>query len=237
VLDSSLEGAGLFNKVAVAAREPAQPENDWHRRATARAGVDDGKLHRAAEHRACVLVPARGRCTVRVSRGGVERCQVSALCLLWCCMSAPHCDRLLSAHSLVHAGAKRLLALLHSRHPVDPLQSHELGQWRKRGTVGHAHCACTQCYITLHHVALHHATSCRKARRQRYITLHHATSRSVTSRNHAERHAGTHKRVRPHADACAALFVGARCSIRWRTTSGAPLLALHLAPPTLNPEP
>jgi hypothetical protein len=170
-------------------------------------------------------------------RGGVERCQVSALCLLWCCMSAPHCDRLLSAHSLVHAGAKRLLALLHSRHPVDPLQSHELGQWRKRGTVGHAHCACTQCYITLHHVALHHATSCRKARRQRYITLHHATSRSVTSRNHAERHAGTHKRVRPHADACAALFVGARCSIRWRTTSGAPLLALHLAPPTLNPEP
>jgi hypothetical protein len=85
--------------------------------------------------------------------------------------------------------------------------------------------------------ALHHAASCRKARRQRYITLHHATSRSVTSRNHAERHAGTHKRVRPHADACAALFVGARCSIRWRTTSGAPLLARHLAPPTLNPEP
>ena len=60
MLGSSLEGASLFNKVAVAAREPAQPENDWHRRAASRAGVDDGKFHRAAEHRACVLVPVPG---------------------------------------------------------------------------------------------------------------------------------------------------------------------------------
>jgi len=88
VLNSSFEGAGLFNKVAVAAREPAQPENDWHWRAAARAGVDHGKLHRASEHRACVLVPARGRCTKEGGNHGPgfegrDRTMPSE-CLLWC---------------------------------------------------------------------------------------------------------------------------------------------------------
>ena len=73
---------------------------------------------------ACSYLPGaeahrkRGETTVRVSRGGMERCQVSALAVvLYVCavLRTPS-----SAHSLVHAGAKRLLALLQRHCSVVP---------------------------------------------------------------------------------------------------------------------
>ena len=85
--------------------------------------------------------------------------------------------------------------------------SHELGNGRSAVTVGHAHCAM--------HTMIHHVTS--RSVASRYImqkgtqtALHLVTSRYIMSYitlHHAERHAGTHKRVRPQADARAALLV------------------------------